>query len=122
KGVMGINADTTLFTEPDFNKYAPYLWNYFPAWDTVMTNFGRYVCDRLTNISYLAKYTDDASLDGRPRKFGLILGQYPDGSKPDITIFKNALQACGITVGAGMGRGFMPQSDIVYGSGDQVFK
>ena len=118
-GVMYVESDSTVMTENDYAGLGGYAWNYYPAYDTTMANFSTYICRRLKGN--LVKYTEPP-LKGVPRKFGLIVGVYPSGDRPDTSLFKQGLAACNLTVGDGAGANFVPESDLVYESGDNNFK
>jgi hypothetical protein len=115
--ILYTTSDALVLTDADYAKYHPYAWNYYPAMNTLEKNLAAWVCSRLK--PYPAQWAN-ADIVGRPRKFGIIVGVFPDGHRPEIGDLTSGLSACGMTQN-GSGPSGYPVSNIVYDSGDQSF-
>ena len=95
RGVVSISQRPDLRTEADYQRYAPYEWNFLPGIDTDERAMAATACAQFPPGHAPAVYAGPG-----PRKFGIAYAQYNYGPtpKPDLSALTAGLARCGITV------------------------
>lgn len=96
--VVSVTARPDLRREVDYQRYAPYEWNYYPGYDTDEQNLGAQACQLRDQPA--PSYTA-ASPVTHKRTFGIVATSYTDSAVVDLSYLTDTLQACGITVAPG---------------------
>jgi hypothetical protein len=94
KGIVSVTARPDLRTEADFQRAAPYEWNYYPPYDLDEHNMAAQAC-KLRDLPPPA-YAP-TSLGGK-RSFGIVYTSYADSASIDLHYMLDDLTACGISV------------------------
>lgn len=104
RGIISVaHRAGTKTSEAYLESKAPYRWTVLPGIDTMQRHMAEMVCKVLA--SKAPEYAGPG-VSGASRVFGLIYGKAADGTKPDLTLFRNALKSCGVT----------PADDVEYAS------
>jgi len=92
--IIGIDSHASQRTEAHYTRFAPYEWNYLPAFDTMMRNYGEWICKTLAGG---APEHAGTGISGRAeRVFGIAYHRAADQSAPDVELITRLLNDCGI--------------------------
>ncbi|HEV7888316.1 MAG TPA: hypothetical protein VGO92_12220 [Acidimicrobiales bacterium] len=85
-------------TDAHFRQRSPYQWSSVPTVDSMLRNYGQFVCSSLAGKA--PRYAG-GTVAGRPvRVFGLIVQQAADGTAPDPAPLRTELRTCNADVAA----------------------
>ncbi|HXA29986.1 MAG TPA: ABC transporter substrate-binding protein [Candidatus Angelobacter sp.] len=93
--IVSVTARPDLRSSADYQRAAPYEWNYYPPYDVDEHNMAAQAC-RLRDQPPPA-YAAPTVLQGK-RKFGIVYTSYPDSASIDLHYLLDDLTACGITI------------------------
>ncbi|MFN2464031.1 MAG: hypothetical protein ABR573_09045 [Candidatus Dormibacteria bacterium] len=94
QGVIGV-TNVPQYDDAFLQSNRPYIWQYPPAANQVMTSLGQWSCARLLGP---ATHTSDPLLRGKPRKLGVVFQTIFAGSNLNPDPYLNQLKTCGIQV------------------------
>ena len=83
----------TSASEAKLKSKHPYQWGIIPPADRIADNLGEWVCKNLKGRPTTWGGDD---VNGKPRKYGILLSPSPDGTEPPIGPLRKRLAACGI--------------------------
>jgi hypothetical protein len=94
-GIISV-AERALYSEAELSRGRPYQWQYMMPNEGLFTHLGQFVCSRLKGGT--AKFTNDATLLGKPRTFGVVVQtENPDYDVDDGPLLQR-LKQCGVDV------------------------
>ena len=85
-------------TEEHFKERSPYQWSSVPTVDSMLRNYGQFVCNSLAGDRPL--YAGGLEAGADKRVFGLIIQQASDGSAPDPAPLRAEMAKCGESLAA----------------------
>jgi hypothetical protein len=94
---FGLNSDVP---RAAYEGYRPYVWGFFPDQESEAQWSAGFICKKLHGQT--AKFTDDPTLKGKPRKFGLAYPSKsqrgPESAELAQLLLANLKQQCGMQV------------------------
>jgi hypothetical protein len=79
-------------TEAHFRQRAPYQWSSIATVDSMLRNYGQFVCGTLAGRAPV--YAGGTERQAPKRVFGLVVQQAADGSQPDVAPLRTELKKC----------------------------
>jgi len=92
--IVGVMGRAPMIGEQHLRDMRPYQWSYLPGVETIGRNIGEWACKTLAGLG--SEHARGRYVQPE-RKFGIMFGTNPDGSKPDISGLRGTLAACGLT-------------------------
>ena len=95
--ISAIHAVAAGATDAHFNKMAPYEWSFLPSVDTMLRNYGQFVCAQLAGKP--PTYAGIPVRNAPVRVFGLIIEEAQGtGIAPDPGPLESELSACHVSI------------------------
>ena len=82
-------------TDAHFRQRSPYQWSVVPTVDSMLRNYGQFVCSTLAGKR--PQYAGGVQAGASARRFGLIVQEAADGSRPDTKPLRDELGRCQAT-------------------------
>jgi hypothetical protein len=83
------------YSKKDLEQTAPYVWQYEMALDDQFANTGAWICNQLARRK--AINAGDATLQSKPRKFGVVSWRYFPELHYDLSPLTSRMKGCGAT-------------------------
>ncbi len=93
-GIIGVDSHAGQRDEAHYERFAPFQWNVLPALDTIVRNYGEWICKTLADGP--PEHAGTGIADRSERVFGLAYHKSPAGSSPDRSLLLEVLRRCGV--------------------------
>ncbi|MDQ1446102.1 MAG: hypothetical protein QOI20_2566 [Acidimicrobiaceae bacterium] len=85
-------------TDAHFRRQSPYEWSSVPTVDSMLRNYGQFLCGSLAGRP--PKYAGGTTAGAAKRVFGVIVQEAADGSRPDLKPLQDEMARCDASIAA----------------------